>query len=245
VGRSGAQRAASWGQRDTAIGEFARIWLWTGADKPQRTYCDVKLGQSVAARIFAFVYLATLSTAQTNNKYLADSKELTGLCALRSGRGLIKRLSLHLSVGNEGIHAKFNCEWSGFGLRFELSTLQQNMLEQKVYSITLYSNTLYIYTQYSNTIYNNTMYSNTLYSNTLYTNIMYRTHFTATHWTPTNCTQTHSSPTHCKTTHRKPTNCKTTHCTTTHCKTTKCTATQFNTTQLTTAHCTTTHCYAT
>ena len=64
-----------------------------------------------------------MSTAQTNNKYLADSKELTGLCVVRSGRGLIRILSLHLPGGNEGSHAKFNCERSGCGLRFELGTL--------------------------------------------------------------------------------------------------------------------------
>ena len=83
----------------------------------------MKLGQTVAVRTIAFVYLATLSTAQTNNKYLADSKELTGLCAVRSGRGLIKIFCLQLFGGNEGSHAKPNCEWTGCGLMFDLGTL--------------------------------------------------------------------------------------------------------------------------
>jgi len=65
----------------------------------------------------------TLSKAQTNNtKYLADSKELSGLCEVRSGSGLLKILSLNLSGGSEDIHAKPHSEWSGCGSSFKPGT---------------------------------------------------------------------------------------------------------------------------
>jgi hypothetical protein len=58
----------------------------------------MNVGHTVPVSTTPSVYLATMSTAQTNTtKYLADSDELTGLCSEGSGRGLIKTLSLHLS----------------------------------------------------------------------------------------------------------------------------------------------------
>ena len=65
----------------------------------------------------------TLSTVQTNNtKYLADSNELSGLCEVQSGSGLLKILSLNLSGGTEDIQAKPHSEWSGCGSSFKLGT---------------------------------------------------------------------------------------------------------------------------
>ena len=110
-------------ERQSTGKEWATVWVRSRGDKPQRTCCVLNLGQTVLSVQTAFVYLATLSTAQTNNtKYLADSKESIGLCAVRSGCGLIKILFLYLFGGTEDIHAKPHSECSGCGSRFELGT---------------------------------------------------------------------------------------------------------------------------
>jgi len=86
--------------------EWAPVWMWARRDKVQRPYCDMNLGHTVPVNTVASVYLATLSTAQTHKtKYMADSKELTGLCSEGRGRDLIKMLSLHLSGWTEDIYA--------------------------------------------------------------------------------------------------------------------------------------------
>lgn len=102
---------------------WATVWVWPRRQKHQRTYCGLNLGRTNPVSTIAFVYLATLWTAQTSNtKYLADSRKSTGWCAVRSGSGIVKILCLHLSEGTEEIHAKPHSEWSGCGSRFELGT---------------------------------------------------------------------------------------------------------------------------
>jgi len=131
------------GSRETLHWErVATAWLWSRRDKPQRTYCGLNLGKTVAVSTIACVYLVTLSKAKTNNtKYLADSKELSGLCEARSGSGLLKILSLNLSGGLKtfmqsltpnGLGAVRVSNWAPLGQEWNLSKLNCCNISEQV-----------------------------------------------------------------------------------------------------------------
>jgi hypothetical protein len=106
--RGQLQSRTAWGKAEShCVGrEWAPLGKWRRRDKAQHPYCDMNLGHTVPVSTIASVYLATLSTAQTNKTiHLADSNELTRLCSEGSGRGLIKIVSLHLSGWTEDILA--------------------------------------------------------------------------------------------------------------------------------------------
>jgi hypothetical protein len=112
--------------------ELAIVWLWPRRDITQHSNCGSKLGKTVAASTIAFIYLEILSRAHTNNtKCLADSKELTGLCAVRSGRGLIKIMSMNCLEGLKTF-TQSHSEWPGYWSRVELGTSGQEWNFRKI-----------------------------------------------------------------------------------------------------------------